>query len=245
MKTAKTTIDSAEVEKFSRIADEWWDEKGKFKPLHQMNPVRIGYIREQAIKHFGLPDDLTLFKGLKFLDIGCGGGLLSEPIARLGADVTGVDASAQNIGVAKAHAAKSGVKVNYVNSTAEEVAATGKKFDVILNMEVIEHVADVGLFLESCVKMLKPGGLMFVATINRTAKSYVEAIIGAEYVLRLLPVGTHDWKKFLRPSEIAGLLDGRLSILNQCGIRYNPFSGRFSRSDDLKTNYISVLGRGR
>lgn len=236
---AQSTIDIGEVDKFSRMAEEWWDENGKFKPLHQMNPVRIAYIRQRAVNHFGLDtESFQPFEGLKVLDIGCGGGLLSEPMARLGATVTGVDASEKNIGTAMAHLANSDVKVKYLNTTAEALAETGAQFDMILNMEVIEHVADVKLFLESCVKMLKPGGLMFVATLNRTPKSYLFAILGAEYVLRLLPVGTHDWKKFLKPHEINQCLESLLKPKHMTGLSYNPVSQRFSLTHDLSVNYI-------
>lgn len=234
-----STVNSDEVAKFSAIAEEWWSETGKFKPLHQMNPTRIGYVREKAIAHFGLADSLTPFTGLKILDIGCGGGLLSEPMARLGAEVTGIDASEKNIKIASLHSAKSGVAVNYKNITAEELAATGEKFDIILNMEVIEHVANVDLFLKSCAELLKPNGLMFVATMNRTAKAFAFAIVGAEYVLRLLPRGTHDWKKFLKPSEISQNTEKLgLKLHHMTGVGYNPLTQNFKLTDDVSVNYI-------
>lgn len=235
----QTTVENSEVEKFAAIAAEWWDEKGKFRPLHQLNPVRIGYIREKAIEHFGLKDDLQVFKDLKILDIGCGGGLLSEPMARLGAKVTGIDAAEKNIKIASAHAEKSGLNIDYRNITVEELAKTGEKFDIILNMEVIEHVADVPLFLKSCTELLKPNGMMFIATINRTAKAFATAIVGAEYVLRILPRGTHDWKKFLKPSEINQNLEPYgVKLKHMAGVNYNPFSENFKVTDDVSVNYM-------
>jgi 2-polyprenyl-6-hydroxyphenyl methylase/3-demethylubiquinone-9 3-methyltransferase len=237
-----STIDKAEVEKFSRIADEWWDEGGKFKPLHQMNPVRLGYIREQIVGADNT--SLTPFKGLRVLDIGCGGGLLSIPMARLGAEVVGVDASERNIEVAKIAAQKQNVSVDFRASSAENLASSGEKFDIILNMEVVEHVADVPAFLGACAAMLKTKGTMFIATINRTPKSYIFAIVGAEYVLRLLPRGTHDWKKFLRPSEINNLLVPQgLRLTNEVGVNFNPFSEKFNLTSDLSVNYIMKYER--
>jgi len=235
----QTTVENSEVEKFASIASEWWDEKGKLRTLHQLNPLRIAYIREKVIAHFGGKDDHVPFKGLKILDIGCGGGLLSEPMARLGAEVTGIDAAEKNIKVAAAHSAKSGVAVNYKHITVEELARGEEKFDVILNMEVIEHVADVDLFLKSCAALLKPNGMMFIATINRTPKAFALAIIGAEYVLRLLPRGTHDWKKFLKPSEINAVLEPlQIKLQHMTGVNYNPLSGNFKTTDDLSINYM-------
>lgn len=240
-----STIDKDEVEKFSRIADEWWSETGKFKPLHQMNPIRLGYIREQVLTKFGGDGAAAKpFIGLRVLDIGCGGGLLSIPMARLGAEVVGVDASARNIEVAKIAAQKQGIAVDFRASTAEDLAAAGEKFDVILNMEVIEHVANVDAFLSACAAMLKPKALMFVATINRTAKAYAFAIVGAEYVLRLLPRGTHDWKKFLRPSEINNLLQSKgVKLTHETGVSYNPISEKFKLSNDLSVNYMMKFER--
>ena len=221
------------------MAEEWWDEKGKFKPLHSLNPLRLSYIREKAISHFNLPDNLSPFTGLKILDIGCGGGLLSEPMARLGGEVTGIDAGEKNIAAAKAHLQTLDLKIDYRNLTAEELAKTEAKFDIILNMEVIEHVADVGIFLKSCAALLKPDGMMFVATINRTVKSYLFAIIGAEYVLRLLPKGTHDWHKFLKPSEINRYSeDSGLKLKHMTGVAYNPFNEDFKFTDDVAVNYM-------
>ncbi len=241
---ADGTIIDSEIAKFSALAGEWWDEKGKFRPLHLLNPLRISYIREKAINQFNLPDNLTPFKGLKILDIGCGGGLLSEPMARLGGEVTGIDAAAKNVSTAKAHLAESGLNIDYRNITVEELAKTGEKFDIILNMEVIEHVADIPLFLKSCATLLKPNGIMFVATINRTPKSYLFAIIGAEYVLKLLPRGTHEWKKFLKPSEInryAG--SGDLKLKHMTGVAYNPLNENFKLTDDLSVNYMMLYAR--
>jgi 2-polyprenyl-6-hydroxyphenyl methylase/3-demethylubiquinone-9 3-methyltransferase len=242
----RSSVDPDEVERFSRIAAEWWDPKGKFAPLHRFNPVRLAFIREQALAHFGR-DALARrpFEGLRLLDIGCGGGLLCEPMARLGFQVTGVDASERNIGTAAAHAAQQGLVIDYRASTAEQLEAGGEAlFDVILNMEVIEHVADPGEFLRSCARLLKPGGLMIVATLNRTLKALALAKIGAEYVLRWLPAGTHDWRKFLRPEEVRGFLEGApLEVEGPFGVAYDPLSGRWSRSRDVDVNYMMVVTR--
>ncbi|PIR32086.1 MAG: bifunctional 3-demethylubiquinol 3-O-methyltransferase/2-polyprenyl-6-hydroxyphenol methylase [Alphaproteobacteria bacterium CG11_big_fil_rev_8_21_14_0_20_44_7] len=229
------TIDESEVEKFSRIADEWWDEKGKFRPLHLLNPLRIKYIRDNAIAHFKLKDNLQPLKGLKILDIGCGGGLLSVPMARLGADVTGVDASEKNIKVAQTYADREDIKINFVHGNVENLKG---EFDIILNMEVVEHVADVELFLKSCANLLKPKGMMFLATINRTPKSYLFAIIGAEYILRILPKGTHDWKKFLKPSEVNRVLENDLQLEEVVGVSFNPVNENFKLTGDTNINYM-------
>jgi 2-polyprenyl-6-hydroxyphenyl methylase/3-demethylubiquinone-9 3-methyltransferase len=242
----RSSIDPAEVERFSRIAAEWWDPKGKFAPLHRFNPVRLAFIREQALARFGRDGGQRRpFEGLRLLDIGCGGGLLSEPMSRLGFAVTGVDASERNIGTAAAHAAEQGLVVDYRASTAEQLLADGEgPFDVILNMEVIEHVADPGEFLRSCAQLLAPGGLMVVATLNRTLKALALAKVGAEYVLRWLPAGTHDWKKFLKPGEVRGFLDGQpLDIDGPFGVAFDPLSGRWSRSNDVDVNYMFVVTR--
>jgi 2-polyprenyl-6-hydroxyphenyl methylase / 3-demethylubiquinone-9 3-methyltransferase len=237
---ARTTIDPAEVERFSRMAAEWWSPTGKFKPLHKFNPVRLTYIREKVLETFDCdPKVVRPFKGLRFLDIGCGGGLLSEPMARLGAEVVGADPSPVNIEVAKLHAAESGLVIDYRAVTAEALAAAGEKFDVILNMEVVEHVADVDLFIEACAQMVKPGGLMFIATINRTLKALGLAIIGAEYVLRWLPRGTHQYEKLVRPQELtAALGKAGMTVSETTGVSYNPMTDSWSKSRDIDVNYM-------
>jgi 2-polyprenyl-6-hydroxyphenyl methylase / 3-demethylubiquinone-9 3-methyltransferase len=244
--TARTTIDHAEVERFSRLAAEWWNPNGKFKPLHKFNPVRLSYIREQVLERFDRdPKAARPFKGLRFLDIGCGGGLLSEPMARLGAEVLGADASATNIEVAKLHANESGLDIDYRATTAEALADAGEKFDVVLNMEVVEHVADVELFIEACGRMLKPGGIMFVATINRTLKALGLAIIGAEYVLRWLPKGTHQYEKLVRPEELeAALGKAGMSVAETTGVFYNPFTDSWNKSQDIDVNYMVLAVKG-
>jgi 2-polyprenyl-6-hydroxyphenyl methylase/3-demethylubiquinone-9 3-methyltransferase len=242
----KSSIDPAEVERFSRIAAEWWDPKGKFAPLHRFNPVRLSFIREQALQRFGRdPAARRPFEGLRLLDIGCGGGLLSEPMSRLGFSVTGVDASERNIGTAAAHAAEQGLAIDYRASTAEQLLQSGEPpFDVILNMEVIEHVADPGEFLRTCARLLAPGGLMIVATLNRTLKALALAKVGAEYVLRWLPAGTHDWKKFLKPDEVRGFVAGEpVEIEGPFGVAYDPLNDRWSRSGDVDVNYMMVVTR--
>ncbi|MFP1631196.1 bifunctional 2-polyprenyl-6-hydroxyphenol methylase/3-demethylubiquinol 3-O-methyltransferase UbiG [Zhengella sp. ZM62] len=243
----QTTIDAAEVERFSRMAAEWWDPRGKFRPLHKFNPVRLDYIRETVIAHFGLdPRASRPFEGLRFLDIGCGGGLLSEPMTRLGASVTGADASEVNIEVARIHAAESGLEIDYRATTAEALADAGERFDVVLNMEVVEHVADVNLYMRKCAEMVKPGGLMFIATINRTMKAWGLAIIGAEYVLRWLPKGTHQYEKLVTPAEIdAALAPTGMTVLERSGVSYNPLADRWARSRDLDVNYMVLATRPR
>ncbi len=235
------TVDPAEVERFSRIADEWWDPAGKFAPLHRLNPVRIGYIRDRVAAHWRR-DALSghPLEGLSLLDIGCGGGLLSEPMTRLGARVTGVDASARNVAVASLHAERQGLAVDYRQGTAEALAAEGARFDVVLALEIVEHVSDVDLFLRSCGAMVKPGGLLFLSTLNRTAKAWALAIVGAEYVLGWLPRGTHDWKKFLKPSEVArGLRAGGIEIDDIVGVVYSPLGRQWSLNrGDLDVNYM-------
>jgi 2-polyprenyl-6-hydroxyphenyl methylase/3-demethylubiquinone-9 3-methyltransferase len=242
---ARSSIDPAEVERFSRIAAEWWDPKGKFAPLHKFNPTRLAFIRDQALHRFGRDGtERRPFEGLRLLDIGCGGGLLSEPMSRLGFAVTGVDASERNIGTASAHAAQVGADVDYRCSTAEALLAAGERFDVILNMEVIEHVADPAQFLRDCAAMLQPGGLMIVATLNRTLKAFALAKVGAEYVLRWLPAGTHDWSKFLKPEELRGFLDGEpVAVDGPYGVVFDPLSGRWSQSHDADINYMMTVVR--
>jgi len=244
MTAAKSSIDLAEVERFSRIAAEWWDPNGKFAPLHRFNPVRLAFIRDEAAKRFGRDAKARApFQGLRLLDIGCGGGLLSEPMTRLGFVVTGVDASERNIGTASAHAAEMGLSIDYRASTAEALEAAGEApFDVILNMEVIEHVAEPGEYLRTCARLLAPGGLMIVATLNRTLKAFALAKVGAEYVLRWLPVGTHDWGKFLKPEELAGFLaDEPVAVNGPFGVAFNPLSGRWARSGDTEVNYMMTV----
>ena len=244
--TVTSSIDPAEVERFSRIAAEWWDPKGKFAPLHKFNPVRLAFIRDHALVRFGRDSQARRpFEGLRLLDIGCGGGLLCEPMTRLGFQVTGVDASERNIGTASAHAAEQGLAIDYRASTAEALEAEGVPlFDVILNMEVIEHVADPGEYLRTCGRLLAPGGLMIVATLNRTLKALALAKVGAEYVLRWLPAGTHDWSKFLKPEELKSFLaDQPLAIQGPYGVAFNPLSGRWSRSGDCDINYMMTVTR--
>jgi 2-polyprenyl-6-hydroxyphenyl methylase / 3-demethylubiquinone-9 3-methyltransferase len=244
-RSPSTSIDQSEVDRFSAMAQEWWDPKGKFKPLHKFNPVRLAYIRDHVATHFGRdPRTPKPLSGLRLLDIGCGGGLLSEPAARMGADVVGADASATNIEVARIHAAQSGVEVDYRAVPAEELAAAGETFDVILNMEVVEHVADVDYFLSTCAAMVRPGGLMFVATINRTFKAAALAIVGAEYVLRWLPKGTHQYEKLVRPEEIETPLQASgMAVIERTGVFYNPLSDSWNLSRDMDVNYMMLATR--
>ena len=233
------TINKKEIEKFSKIAEEWWNPKGKFKPLHKFNPIRISYIKENIIKTFKLDDNKTPLKNIKILDIGCGGGLLSEPMCKLGAKVTGIDASDKNIKVAKLHSKKNNLKIEYLCSSPEKFN-TKEKFDVILNMEIVEHVEDVSFFLKSCSKLLKKNGIMFVATLNKTLKSYIFAIVGAEYILRWLPIGTHEWEKFLKPEELISILkknDLRLDRVD--GMNFNLIRNKWSVGNDKSVNYIA------
>jgi 2-polyprenyl-6-hydroxyphenyl methylase/3-demethylubiquinone-9 3-methyltransferase len=236
-----TTIDPAEIARFSRIAEEWWDPRGKFAPLHQLNPVRIGYLRDRAAAHWQR-DALsgTPLGGLDLLDIGCGGGLLCEPMTRLGARVTGIDAASRNIATAALHAEGQGLAIDYRATTAEALAAAGERYDVVLALEIVEHVADVELFLRCCGQLVKPGGLLFLSTLNRTAKAWALAIAGAEYVLRWLPRGTHDWRKFLKPSEaVRGLRGGGIEAQDITGVVYSPLSRAWSLNKrDLDVNYM-------
>ena len=237
MKT--NTINKREIEKFSRIAEEWWNPSGKFKPLHKFNPIRISYIKENIINTFKLKNQEKPLKNLKILDIGCGGGLLSEPIYKLGADITGIDASEQNIRVAKLHAKKNNLSIKYY-CTSPENLNTKLKYDVILNMEIIEHVEDVNLFIKTCAKFLKKNGIMFVATLNKTLKSYVFAIVGAEYILRWLPIGTHEWEKFIKPEELINISKKyNLKLENLDGMKFNLIKDEWSLSTDKSINYIA------
>lgn len=243
----QTTIDAGEVERFSALAAEWWDPKGKFRPLHKFNPVRLAYIRDQIATRFGRdPHVAKPFEGVRILDIGCGGGLLCEPMARLGAEVVGADASETNIEVARLHAAEVGVKIDYRATTAEALADAGETFDVVLNMEVIEHVADVDLFVSKCAEMVRPDGVMFVATINRTLKALGLAIFGAEYVLRWLPRGTHQYNKLVRPQELEqALTHAGMKVIDRTGVSYSPLADRWERSDDLDVNYMVLAEKAR
>ncbi len=233
------TINKKEIEKFSKIAEEWWNPEGKFKPLHKFNPIRISYLKENIIKTFKLENKKTPLKNLKILDIGCGGGLLSEPMSRLGAKVTGIDASDKNINVAKLHSKKNNLKINYFCSSPEKFKIKDK-FDVILNMEIVEHVEDVSLFLKSCTELLKKNGIMFVATLNKTLKSYIFAIIGAEYILRWLPIGTHEWEKFVKPDELTSILEkNKLKLDRIDGMNFNILTNEWSVGKDKSVNYIA------
>ena len=234
-----TTINKAEIQKFSNLADEWWDEKGKFKPLHLFNPIRIEYITQKIKQHFNLENSKSNFlEGLKILDIGCGGGLISEPMARLGGSVTGIDASSKNVKVAELHSKKNNLRIKYLNKSPEQLKYENK-FDIILNLEVIEHVEDVDLYLNSCANLVKKNGLMFTATLNRSLTSYFKAIIGAEYILRWLPIGTHDWNKFLKPEELEKkLLSKNFKTVDVKGLNFNPLTNRWRQSDNLSVNYI-------
>lgn len=241
--TATTTVDPAEIAKFEAMAAEWWDPNGKFKPLHMMNPVRLDYITAQIAAEFDRDlGDARPFSGLRLLDIGCGGGLLCEPMARLGATVVGVDAGGSNIPVAQAHALQSGLEIDYRHATAEALAEAGETFDVVLSMEVIEHVADPLGFLTACKRLLKPGGLHLCSTINRNSKSFAAAIVGAEFIMRWLPKGTHDWSKFIKPDELYDLLrQAGLTPVDRKGFQFNPVSWKWSLSDrDLSVNFVTA-----
>jgi len=234
-----TSVNKKEIDKFSKMANEWWDPEGKFKPLHKFNPTRIKYIKENIINNFKLKNKFRPLSGINILDIGCGGGLISEPMSRMGANVTGIDASDKNIKIAKLHSKKNKLKINYLCSSPEKLKIT-KKFDVILNMEIVEHVEDIDFFLKSCSKLLKKNGLMFVATINKTLKSYIFAIVGAEYVLRWLPIGTHEWDKFVKPEDLKKILMKYDLSLNKLeGMNFNIIKDEWSISRDLSVNYIA------
>jgi len=241
-KTRASSVDAAEVERFSRLAAGWWDARGPMAALHKLNPVRLGYIRDKAAVRFGRdPKKLDCLKGLRMLDIGCGAGILSEPLARLGAQMVGADPAEENIAVATAHALESGVAIDYRATTAEELATAKERFDVVLAMEVVEHVTDVKDFVSTCATMVKPGGLMIAATLNRTLKSFALAIVGAEYVLRWLPRGTHQWDKFVTPNNLELAFEhGGLQVTGERGVIYNPFSDCWQLSSDMDVNYMLV-----
>ena len=238
-----TSVNKKEIEKFSKMAEEWWDLNGKFKPLHKFNPIRIRYIKDNIIDHFNLNDKSKPLNKINILDIGCGGGLLSEPMSRLGAHVVGIDASKKNIKIAKMHAAKNDLKIDY-KITSPEKLKTNKKFDVILNMEIVEHVEDVNFFIKSCAKLLKKNGIMFVATLNKTLKSYVFGIIGAEYIMRWLPIGTHEWEKFLNPDDLIAISKkNNLTMQKLDGMKYNIIKDQWTISTDKSVNYISIFNK--
>jgi 2-polyprenyl-6-hydroxyphenyl methylase / 3-demethylubiquinone-9 3-methyltransferase len=234
-----STVDPAEVARFSQLSEEWWDPQGRMAPLHKINPLRLGWIRDTACRKFNRnPRSLKSLERMRILDIGCGAGLLSEPLARLGAQVIGIDPSESNIAAAKVHAARSNVLIDYRATTVEEMGSL-ERFDIVLAMEVVEHVTDVGLFLQRCAELMKPQGMMVVSTLNRTLKSFALAIVGAEYVLRWLPRGTHQWSKFVTPAELAQHLHkSRLEIAEQTGVIYTPFADRWSLSSDMDVNYM-------
>lgn len=238
-----TTISPDEIDRFHKMAAEWWDPHGKFRPLHKFNPVRLAYIREHVLAHFGRDGGVMRpFEGLRLLDIGCGGGLLCEPMARLGADVVGADAGEKNVAIAALHAEQSGLEIDYRATTSEALAEAGEQFDVVLNMEVVEHVADVPLYLESCCKLVKPGGLMFVASINRTARAHALAIFAAENILRWLPRGTHQYDKLVTPEEIVSIT-GRngMRVIDRTGVTFNPLKNEWGKSRDMAVNYMLLL----
>ena len=236
----ESTINDEEVAKFSALAEEWWNPDGKFRPLHRFNPVRLAYIRERAIAHFGLDGTRRRpLEGLRLLDIGCGGGLLTEPMARLGATVTGIDPAERNIRIAEVHAIETQMSIDYRATTAELLAVAGEQFDIVLAMEVVEHVDNVPLFMKSCSDLVKPGGLMFAATINRTPRAWALAIVGAEYVLNWLPKGTHDYRKFLTPDELKALIErNRMRVVDRTGVVYNPLADEWRQSRDMGVNYM-------
>ena len=239
------TVDPAEVARFSAMADAWWDPNGKFKPLHRFNPVRIGYVKDVVCRHYGRdPNDTQALAGLEIVDVGCGGGLISEPVARLGATVTGIDASAKNIAVAGLHAGQMGLAIDYQAKTSDDLVAEGRTFDVVLALEIIEHVADVPAFVASLQALAKPGALVLVSTLNRTAKALLLAIIGAEYVLRWLPPGTHSFEKFIRPTELEAMLaEAGLRVLERKGVVFNPLRDSWSLSRDTDVNYMVLAER--
>ena len=239
----KDTINKKEIDKFSKLADEWWDPEGKFKPLHNFNPVRLKYIRDTITKKFGYKSEKLPLKDIKILDIGCGGGLLSEPLSRLGAEVTGIDASDRNIKIAKTHLEKSKLDINYYCSSPDKFVAK-EKFDVVLNMEIVEHVDNVDFFLLKSSELLKKNGLMFIATLNKTLKSYVFAIIGAEYILKWLPIGTHDWNKFLKPEDLIYICkNNSLNLNNLIGVKFDILKNEWIVSEDSSVNYLAEFSK--
>jgi 2-polyprenyl-6-hydroxyphenyl methylase / 3-demethylubiquinone-9 3-methyltransferase len=242
IRESATTIDPGEVAQFSAMAAEWWDPDGKFRPLHRFNPVRLGFLRDQLCRQFNRdPKQLRPLHGLTILDVGCGGGLISEPLARMGATVTGIDASEKNIGTAQAHAAESGLSIEYQAIPAEELVSSHRTFDAVIALEIVEHVADLNLFAKSCATLARPGGLLVFATLNRTPKSWLFAIVGAEYVLRWLPRGTHRWDKFVRPSELAGALEeGGAAVQEITGVTYDPLQDEWRLGRDVAVNYLMV-----
>ena len=239
------TVDPAEIARFDALAERWWDDTGPMRPLHAIGPARLAYIREQVGRHYRLKaHDPKPYAGLAMLDVGCAGGLVSEPLARLGAEVTGIDAAPNNIGAAKVHAAEMGLEIDYRHVTAERLVAEGRHYDVVVALEIVEHVADVPAFIAALVALLKPGGLLIMSTINRTAKSYALAIVGAEYVLRWLPRGTHDWKKFITPDELRGHMEAAgLRFVNERGMRLDLLSGRWVLAPDMAVNYLMTAAR--
>jgi 2-polyprenyl-6-hydroxyphenyl methylase / 3-demethylubiquinone-9 3-methyltransferase len=241
----QASVDPREVEQFARLAAQWWDPRGPMAPLHKLNPVRLAYVRDNIAAHFGRDaNKLGCLKGLRILDIGCGAGLLTEPLARLGAEMVGIDPAEKNIAVARAHAVESGAVVDYRDTTAEALAQEGERFDVVLAMEVVEHVNDVPSFIATCASLVKPGGLFFAATLNRTLKSFALAIVGAEYVLRWLPRGTHRWDKFVTPEELEEAIeDAGLRVTGERGVIYNPLADRWRLSADMDVNYMLVAAR--
>jgi 2-polyprenyl-6-hydroxyphenyl methylase / 3-demethylubiquinone-9 3-methyltransferase len=245
--SAAPTVDEAELARFAALAGEWWDPRGKMAPLHKFNPVRLGYIRDAACRRFGRDSKrLDALKGLRILDIGCGGGILSEPLARIGADVVGADPAATNIEAARLHAADGGLAIDYRATTAEALAEAGERFDIVLAMEVVEHVADVNLFVKLTGAMVKPGGMMIAATLNRTLKSFALAIVGAEYVLRWLPRGTHTWDKFVTPNELEIALElAGLRVIDDTGVVYNPLADRWRLASDMDVNYMLTAERAQ
>ncbi len=242
MTSLGTTVDPAEIEKFRRMAEEWWDPRGKFRPLHRFNPVRLQFLKDRLCRHFGRDAQAGRpLSGLRLLDIGSGGGLVAEPLTRLGAEVVGIDATARNVEVARLHAAEGGLRIDYRHAAAEELAEAGESFDAVLALEIVEHVASLEAFVAAASRMVKPGGLLVVATLNRTLKAFGLAIVGAEYVLGWLPKGTHDWRKFVRPSELeAAIRASGLSLAETTGVSYNPLLDRWSLGSDLDVNYLAV-----